>query len=50
MKELIDYLANKLNIENKELLEKDILLHGLLQKLEKTNTLKKITSLKGVLV
>lgn len=42
MKELIDYLANKLNIENKELLEKDILLHGLLQKLEKNKYFKKL--------
>lgn len=47
MKELIDYLANKLNIENKELLEKDILLHLLLQKLEKNKYFKKNYVFKG---
>lgn len=38
MKELINYLANKLNIQNRELLEKDVLLHLILTNLEKDKT------------
>jgi len=47
MKELIDYLANKLNIKNKELLEKDILLHLLLLYLEKNQNFKENYVFKG---
>lgn len=47
MKELIDYLANKLNIKNKELLEKDILLHLLLLNLKKNKNFKENYIFKG---
>lgn len=46
-KKLVDYIANKLNIENRELLEKDILLHLLLVNLEKNNEFKEDYVFKG---
>ncbi|MEK6983488.1 MAG: hypothetical protein AABX33_02860 [Nanoarchaeota archaeon] len=33
-KGIIDYLADKLNIEAKEVIEKDLILHSLLYKIE----------------
>jgi predicted nucleotidyltransferase component of viral defense system len=47
MKKLIDYLANKINIQNKELLEKDLLLHLLLINLYKNKKFKKNYVFKG---
>jgi predicted nucleotidyltransferase component of viral defense system len=46
-KELIDYLSRKLEVNNKELLEKDILLHILLVKLVKTKYFKENFVFKG---
>jgi predicted nucleotidyltransferase component of viral defense system len=46
-KELIDYISNKLDIKNKELLEKDILLHLLLVKLIKNKYFKDNFVFKG---
>jgi predicted nucleotidyltransferase component of viral defense system len=47
MKKVIDYLANKLKIQNKDLLEKDLLLHLLLMYLYKDNNFKKNYVFKG---
>lgn len=47
MKKLINYLADKLNIKNKEFLEKDILLHLILLNLERNKNFKENYVFKG---
>ncbi|MCK9292621.1 nucleotidyl transferase AbiEii/AbiGii toxin family protein [archaeon] len=46
-KEVIDYISNKLNIKNKELIEKDLLLHLVLVKLMKNKYFKDNFVFKG---